>query len=297
MISIKSAKYFHLSKFMLLACLAQITNSPALADNATPDASSHSYTAQEARTDEALVPPVPEPTAASNGADSQNSEAHYSSSQNQNALDDELEQDKFSSRIVRPKSAKLHGGITKLERKHEQVQSDQTSAADNMNDRLARIFATLGISAGMNVRLNGNLQTLGSSVRRYKPMTPEEYRQMEYGVLGVAVTKWEGGTMCTVRQVLPDCPAEIAGIRPGDIIVQANKHVFTADDDQKVYWRMIAGKAGTPVDIFIKRDGEPLTFHLTRMNIEDIKNDNIRRLFEMKLSLIGPPTTVDDEAN
>ncbi len=120
-------------------------------------------------------------------------------------------------------------------------------------------------------------------------MSSEDFRKMEYGVLGLAASKWVGGTYYTVREVLPDCPASIAGIKPGDILLQANQHVFSKDDDQRVYWQTVAGKAGTAVDIVVSRDEKPITFHLTRMNIEDIKNDNIRRMFEMKLSLLGPP--------
>lgn len=120
--------------------------------------------------------------------------------------------------------------------------------------------------------------------------TPEQFRKLEYGVLGIVATKTVFSRHYTVTQVLPGCPAALAGIQTGDVEIAANGHVFTAEDDQRTYWHTVAGKAGTPVDIVISRKGEPITFHLTRMNIEDIENEKVRRMFERMLSLLGPPT-------
>lgn len=170
----------------------------------------------------------------------------------------------------------LKGGITKN---------------SNANDWLTKMIGTFANMPGTTIRLNGSvdINSLIGNLRRQPQMSSEDFRKMEYGVLGLAASKWVGGTYYTVREVLPDCPASIAGIKPGDILLQANQHVFSKDDDQRVYWQTVAGKAGTAVDIVVSRDEKPITFHLTRMNIEDIKNDNIRRMFEMKLSLLGPP--------
>lgn len=144
-------------------------------------------------------------------------------------------------------------------------------------------------SADPTLDLTSLLQRLLSGGTRAQ-WTAEQYRKLEYGVLGIVSTKTVFSRHYTVTQVLPGCPAALAGVQVGDVEIAANGHVFTADDDQRIYWHTVAGKAGTPVDIVISRHGEPITFHLTRMNIEDIENEKVRRMFERMLSLLGPPT-------
>ncbi len=123
-----------------------------------------------------------------------------------------------------------------------------------------------------------------------KPWTSEQYRKLEYGVLGIVAQKNVFSRFYTITEVLPGCPAALAGLQRGDVEISANGHVFTAQDDQRSYWRTVAGRAGTPVDIVVRRNGELLNFHLVRMNIEDIQNDRVRRIFERMLSSLGPPT-------
>ncbi len=123
-----------------------------------------------------------------------------------------------------------------------------------------------------------------------KPWTTEQYRKLDYGVLGIVAQKNVFSRFYTITEVLPGCPAALAGLQRGDIEISANGHVFTAQDDQRSYWRTVAGKAGTPVDIVVRRNGELINFHLVRMNIEDIENDRVRRLFERMLSSLGPPS-------
>ena len=125
--------------------------------------------------------------------------------------------------------------------------------------------------------------------RSRQALSAEDYRKMEYGVLGIVGQKSIFSRYYTVTHVLPDCPAAQAGVQVGDIQMQAGDHVFTDSDSQGTYWRTMCGKAGTPVDIVVKRGEELLTFHLVRMNIEDIQNERIRRMYEQMLSLFGPP--------
>jgi C-terminal processing protease CtpA/Prc len=123
-----------------------------------------------------------------------------------------------------------------------------------------------------------------------RKMTSDDYRKMNYGVLGLVSTLNVFTGRRTVAEVFPDCPAALAGIRKGDIEVQTDDHVWTSHDGQKASWNIADGKAGTNVDMVILRKGQKLTFHLTRMNIEDIQNDQIRRMFERMLRRLGPPS-------
>jgi C-terminal processing protease CtpA/Prc len=122
-----------------------------------------------------------------------------------------------------------------------------------------------------------------------RKMTSEDYRSLNYGILGMVTWRSIFSGKQTVTEVYDGCPAALAGIRPGDIEIQADDHVWTRSDDQRSNWNIADGEAGTPIDIVIKRHGELLTFHLVRMNIEDIQNNSIRRMFERMLLRLGPP--------
>jgi len=129
-----------------------------------------------------------------------------------------------------------------------------------------------------------------------KPMlSPEEYRKMEYGIIGLdALTPVFGSGGPTVTGLLKDGPAERAGMRKGDLLVKAKNHVFKHGEAQRVLWQIVGGRAGTPVDITVLRDGELITFHLIRMNIEDITDQPRRRQYEFLLNALGPPRYESD---
>jgi hypothetical protein len=125
---------------------------------------------------------------------------------------------------------------------------------------------------------------------RGRKMTAEDFRNLNYGILGFEITKslWTGKQ--TVDEVYPGCPAALAGIRLGDVEVQTNDHVWTKGDYQRENWHIGSGQAGTPADVTIRRNGQLITFHLIRMNIEDIQNDGLRKDYENMLRKYGPST-------
>lgn len=118
-------------------------------------------------------------------------------------------------------------------------------------------------------------------------MASDDFRKMEFGILGMVSQKSFWAAKYTVSEVLPGCPAALAGIRPGDVELETNGHVWTRQDDQASYWKITDGKAGTPVELKILRKGETLTFNLVRMNIEDIPDERIRRVFERMVAKYG----------
>ncbi len=146
-------------------------------------------------------------------------------------------------------------------------------------------------SGDYSVFLNGNAGQIGpySFVKRTPTMSSDEFRRLEHGIIGLDSTITFDSDYPRVTYCYPTCPAAQVGIKPGDYLVKAGDHVFRRGDGQAVTWRYIGGKAGTPVDITVDRDGQEIVFHLTRMNIEDIKDDNIRRTYESILSAYGPP--------
>lgn len=131
---------------------------------------------------------------------------------------------------------------------------------------------------------------------KQKPMlSSEEYRKMEYGVIGLdALTPVIGSGGPTVTGLLKGGPAEQAGMQKGDLLVKAKNHVFKHGEAQRVLWQIVGGRAGTPVDVTVLRDGELITFNLIRMNIEDITDKPRRRQYELLLNALGPPKYESD---
>ncbi|MBS2010079.1 MAG: PDZ domain-containing protein [Cyanobacteria bacterium SZAS TMP-1] len=120
-------------------------------------------------------------------------------------------------------------------------------------------------------------------------LSSDEYRKLEYGIIGFNAELRFNVKGPVVTSVFPSCPAANAGILPGDVLIQAGDHVFQNGEGQDVLWKVVGGKADTPLDVVVMRGLEPLSFHLTRMNIEDIKDANIRGYYEKLLGSYGPP--------
>ena len=176
-------------------------------------------------------------------------------------------------------STKLNAGVTEhsdiVQSSNAQPQSASTDAKAPPDENLQKLSGAHSGSAHSG-KLKGK-------------MTSEDYRNLEYGILGMVTEKHFFGSKQTITEVYPGCPAALAGIEPGDVEVQTDDHVWNRGDDQRSNWNIADGKAGTPVDVIIKRHRQLITFHLIRMNIEDIQNDRIRRTFERLLRNLGPP--------
>jgi hypothetical protein len=143
---------------------------------------------------------------------------------------------------------------------------------------------------GITLTIRDNGAGLFDLRPRRPQMSPEEFRKLEYGVIGMESVAHLDGTPPVVAVVFPTCPAANAGIRKGDQVIKANDYVFKPGDGQRVLWQVVGGKAGTPIDITVLREGQLITFHLIRMNIEDIEDVELRQTFENLLSHLGPPT-------
>lgn len=177
------------------------------------------------------------------------------------------------------------------------VNQNDTEQAGDGTERPLNGDATNSAPLNGNAQDNGNanLRTLvpqsGSglfhlSERKY---TAQEFRDMKYGVIGIVCLRPLFGGKQTVIAVYPGCPAALAGIRPGDVEVQADTHVLGNFENQRSTWNTTDGEAGTPVDLTVRRGRDLLTFHLIRMNIEDIPDERVRHAFERLLEKLGPP--------
>jgi carboxyl-terminal processing protease len=115
---------------------------------------------------------------------------------------------------------------------------------------------------------SGMVNALGDQFSRY--LTPDEYRANQSFLsgqfAGIGASVQQKGDQIVIVSVLPGTPAEKAGITAGDVITgvdgQSTKG-WTADDAVN----HIRGKAGTAVKVQVSRNGQTLTFDLTRENI------------------------------
>jgi carboxyl-terminal processing protease len=118
--------------------------------------------------------------------------------------------------------------------------------------------------------VEGLLRELGDPHTSF--MTAEEYAQLhlqttgEYGGLGIQISSRDGWV--TAVGILPETPAERAGVRVGDRFLEIDgQSAEGLTDDEAV--RRLRGRQGTPVTVKMQRVGvtEPISFTIVRAEI------------------------------
>ena len=115
---------------------------------------------------------------------------------------------------------------------------------------------------------SGMVGGLGDQFSRY--LTPDEYQSnlnfLNGQFAGIGASVQQKGDQIVLVSILPDTPAQKAGMKAGDVVTavdgQSTKG-WTADDAVN----HIRGKAGTSVRVDVSRNGQPLSFNLTRAEI------------------------------
>ena len=119
--------------------------------------------------------------------------------------------------------------------------------------------------------VHGMMQSLGDPYAAY--LDPELYRMQQQDLegsfegIGARVAMQNGQVM--VLAPLPGSPAESAGIRPGDIIIEVDGE-STVDMNLYEVVALIRGPSGTTVSLSIYHEGEdkPVTIDVTRERID-----------------------------
>ncbi len=111
-------------------------------------------------------------------------------------------------------------------------------------------------------------------------MPPEVYREMqvdtkgEFGGLGLQIGTKENRLV--VIAPIEGTPAELAGVKPGDIILKVDDQVLTKDTSLMDAVNKMRGERGTKVILTIQRDQvpNPLVFELVRdtIRIQSVKS-------------------------
>ena len=129
--------------------------------------------------------------------------------------------------------------------------------------------------------IRGMLTALGDDYATYYDTT--DYAQFQrlldgrYSGVGLWLGRVASGAV-EVTSVLPDSPAEEAGLEVGDILVEvAGRRVEGLAVGDVV--RRMHGAPGTTVTVAVRRDGAPHTFQLRRADIEskDVSYDLVAR--------------------
>ncbi len=119
--------------------------------------------------------------------------------------------------------------------------------------------------------IKGMVEAWGDPYTRYVDpvQLKEEELEMEgeYGGLGIYIGQRDGRTL--VISPIEDTPADRAGLKPQDQIVKVEDEIILGWDSQQVVKRL-RGKPGTPVTIWVRREGEEelLKFEIVRENIK-----------------------------
>ncbi len=119
---------------------------------------------------------------------------------------------------------------------------------------------------------NAMIEALGDRWSYY--VTKEEYALLQeqnansYVGIGITITPREDNNGFDITKVEPGGSAKAGGILPGDILIGAEGQRFENTKDTSLPSSVIRGKAGTKVTICVMRDGQELSFTLTRQVIK-----------------------------
>lgn len=103
----------------------------------------------------------------------------------------------------------------------------------------------------------------------------------EFGGIGATVSKKADEDEILISEIYEESPAEQAGLKEGDVLLQADGHAVSGQDlETVVSW--ISGEPGTDVELRILRDGEELDVTVIRDVIETKTVE-----YEMKKEGIG----------
>ena len=169
------------------------------------------------------------------------------------------------------------------ERDEDSATDPKSSAPAKLHGGLLQEIETAGSDASI-----GRVRFVGKPFPADAKLTSDDYRKLEFGITGFASEKV--GRYPVVKRIYKGCPADEVGLRSGDVMLTANGREFRQTDEQGDYWRIMDGRAGTRVALKVRRGDSIITFHLKRMNIEDIPDVRTREKFERLLRTYGPPS-------
>lgn len=145
--------------------------------------------------------------------------------------------------------------------------------------------------------IEGYVAALGDDYTEYIPADEmKDYTENITGNfvgIGIYMTADKESGRVVVYYPIPESPAEKAGIKPGDLIISVDEKEYTADDFN-IIADYIKGKEGTKVKIVVQRDGENLSFEITREKIAT--NPITTKIIEENIGYLKLPSFDDGTA-
>lgn len=118
-------------------------------------------------------------------------------------------------------------------------------------------------------------------------LSAEEYRSLGVGCLGFESDRTFFQNIAIVSDVYSGSPADLAGIHVGDKLIEHDNDEAAREHPEIPRWKVSFGQAGTQKQIVVLRHHRPITLTLTRMNIEDIIDDQAREEWEQIIAKYG----------
>lgn len=171
--------------------------------------------------------------------------------------------------------AALASGVTLLLFGQSSGQSSGLSVRSSKLEELEKVIKTMYIGevdeeAIEDAAADAMVTAVGDRWSYYIPASEmqshEDMQSNSYVGIGVTIQETEDGSGFEIRYLEPSGPAKAGGVLAGDIIVAVDG-VSIADAGSSEAKNMVSGEEGTTVDITVLRDGEKLTFTLTRQRI------------------------------
>ena len=108
---------------------------------------------------------------------------------------------------------------------------------------------------------------------------PEEFKEMweedegNYAGIGVMISSNQETQICTISRVFKGSPAEEVGVHRGDILYRVGEDLFVTATNLQDAVDIMRGEPGTDVDVTFLRNGEEITFTITRriINVNQIE--------------------------
>jgi hypothetical protein len=190
-----------------------------------------------------------------------------------------------SASTAAPESTVLQGGVKKHQHPDVPAATPQTQPLQaNATDNDAALQAEQG-----NRDDNPVFKMAAAKLESGKKLTAEEYRSLQAGCVGYESDRTFFTDIAKVSIVYKDSPAEKAGIRKGDKLVDHENDDEARADPTQPRQGVTCGLAGSTVTITVLRHNKPEPLTLTRMNIEDIQEPDIRREWEGIVRRLGYP--------
>ncbi|MFN8550583.1 MAG: S1C family serine protease [Candidatus Obscuribacterales bacterium] len=124
-------------------------------------------------------------------------------------------------------------------------------------------------------------------------LNAEEYRALGVGITGYEVYSKFFKNQGVVEAVYEDSPADRAGIKVGDKVTNLDISQTVEDkaraNPTQPLWSVAFKRVGVPVELTVVRHGKEIPMTLITYNIEDIKDPEIRHMFEQMISNLGFP--------